>query len=190
MGGPLKIDYEAPPPEYMRAYLPPSAAGWGTNGVQNEEWKLFLGPNWAAYSSDLMSAGGFDTSVGPGQVAVGQETEMQRRLLAQGCEQVFVSGATAYHYVPSHRCSKRWAINRYYRMGTAHGLRKMLSDEYDSFPWWTVKEGLRFAGLAGKQYLSGNSRAAFDAVIKANRIRGIFIGALQGLRQKKTQTGS
>lgn len=186
-GGPTDVDYEAPPPDWLKPYLPGSARGWGLKGLEVESHPWFLGSNWAAFAKDLKQLGGFDTSIGVGSAinAVGEETDMQKRLVAIGAEQVFVPGAKVWHYVPEERCSKQWVIRRYYRLGTTHGLQKMLNDEYKIFPWWTIKEWARYAAVAAKQAAFRNSREAFGAAVKANRIRGILMGALKGYHMKK-----
>ncbi len=122
-GGPVGVDYEAPPPAWLKEYLPGSAIGWGLRGIENEDHPWFLGSNWAASVKDLKAAGGFDIVRGPGGlVTVGEETEMQRRLADAGCERVFLPDARVWHYVPAKHCSPRWALKRKYRHGLSFGL--------------------------------------------------------------------
>ncbi|MFQ5804383.1 MAG: glycosyltransferase family A protein, partial [Candidatus Methylomirabilales bacterium] len=87
-GGPIGVDYDVEPPEWLRPYLPPSARGLQLeNALQPIETPVFLGFNWAAFVNDLREAGGFDASLGPGATtgsSVGDETEMQARLLTNG----------------------------------------------------------------------------------------------------------
>src|SRR5690606_23900835 len=68
-GGPIVPDYEAePPPDWLRAFLPRSAAGWRMDGdhITEIHQPEFIGPNFAAFAEDLMRVGGFDTLLGPG----------------------------------------------------------------------------------------------------------------------------
>lgn len=123
-GGPTGVDYEEPPPNWLVSSLPASARGWSENGFEQESFQWFLGFNWAAFRSDLVSQGGFDPRFGPGSPtgATGQETEMQRRLADSGLRKVFVPGAKVIHYVPKSRCNARWLLRRSYRQGCAGGI--------------------------------------------------------------------
>ncbi len=123
-GGPMDVDYQSPPPNWLRPYLPKSATGW--------QWKWdpncvnvpdFLGCNWAAFSRDLRSAGGFNPNRGPGSPtkSTGQENDMQSRLLRRGLSGVYVPNARVWHYVPDERCSPQWAIERNFRHGVEEG---------------------------------------------------------------------
>jgi GT2 family glycosyltransferase len=123
-GGPTSVDYEESPPEWLVSSLPASARGWGEDGFEEESFQWFLGFNWAAFRSDVVSQGGFDPRFGPGSPtgATGQETEMQRRLADSGLRKVFVSDAKVTHYVPKSRCNARWLLRRSYRQGCAGGI--------------------------------------------------------------------
>ncbi len=122
-GGPVDVDYEVPPADWLKEYLPGSAKGWGLRGIENENHPWFIGLNWAAPVKNLKVAGGFDITRGPGTlVSVGDEVEMQRRLVDGGCKRVFLPDARAWHYVPTKRCSPKWALKRKYRHGLAFGL--------------------------------------------------------------------
>lgn len=124
-GGPLEVDYEQQPPDWLISHLPASARGWSyfSEGM-NGEAPLFLGANWAAYTSDLKAVGMFDPSMGPGADtgAVGQETSMQLRLRDAGIRPVYVSDAKVWHYVPAERCCPKWALERAYRHSLSFGM--------------------------------------------------------------------
>ena len=120
-GGPVQIDYEAPPPPWVYEALPASARGWTGEGGDD---RFFMGCNWAAFARDIRAAGGFNSLFGPGsQVgAVGQETDMQRRLLASGPRPYLVRGAVVWHWVPASRCTPEWALDRAFQHGKSMGL--------------------------------------------------------------------
>jgi glycosyltransferase involved in cell wall biosynthesis len=126
-GGPVAVDYERPPPPWLVPYLPHSARGYALHdrGTMAEE---YLGFNWAAFALDLKAAAGFDPAFGPGSStgATGQESEMQKRMRAQGLRPRDVEGALVWHYVPRSRCSLRWLLRRHYRMGLSRGLHRSL----------------------------------------------------------------
>lgn len=129
-GGPTGVDYEEPPPSWLVSSLPASARGWGEEGFEKESFQWFLGFNWAAFRSDLVSQGGFDTRFGPGSPtgATGQETEMQRRLDDAGLRKVFVPDAKVIHHVPKSRCNAGWLLMRSYRQGCAGGIHLKEND--------------------------------------------------------------
>ena len=118
-GGPMGVDYETEPPEWLKAYLPGSAVGW--SGSTNSD--RFLGCNWAARVADLRAIGGFNPDFGPGVTrATGQECEAQSRLQQHGVRASYVPDAMVWHYVPRERCSTEWAIQRASKNGFANGV--------------------------------------------------------------------
>jgi GT2 family glycosyltransferase len=123
-GGPIGIDYEEEPPDWLKVVLPFSARGFDL-GPEPIEIRLpdFLGINWAARAEDLREAGGFDVSFGPGTGASGQETAMMQRLLDLGLTGRYLPEALVWHFVPRERCSVEWAIARSGPAG--HGLGRM-----------------------------------------------------------------
>lgn len=123
-GGPTSVDYEEPPPDWLRPYLPPSARGWQPSADDDPERLIFLGFNWAAHADELLAAGGFDPNRGPGARtrSVGQETDMQQRLLERGLHSRYLPDARVWHYVPRERCSKEWVLERARRQGIWSGL--------------------------------------------------------------------
>jgi GT2 family glycosyltransferase len=125
-GGPVGADYDTPPPQWLLNYLPRSATGWEAAAENfSEASHEFLGFNWAAFSGDVREAGGFNPNRGPGALSgsTGQESDMQRRLVARGIGSVYVPGARVWHFVPPDRCSPQWAIERAYRHGVEEGTK-------------------------------------------------------------------
>lgn len=123
-GGPVSIDYERTPPDWIVPILPRSARGYelSDRGVMDGE---FLGFNWAAFRDDILHAGGFNSDFGPGSPhqAAGQESEMQQRLRGSGFKDQGVGTARVWHYVPRERCTYRFVLNRRYRNGLSVGMR-------------------------------------------------------------------
>jgi GT2 family glycosyltransferase len=124
-GGPVSPDYEAAPPAWLTAFLPPSARPWCPDEAQLRTKPFFLGFNWAAFAGDLRRAGGFDERLGPGtDVGIGDESDLQRRLAAAGVSAICVPQALVHHWVPRPRCSPEWALQRAYRGGVRTGWLK------------------------------------------------------------------
>lgn len=132
-GGPLEVDYEEPPAEWLKAYLPSSVTGWKLAGrEQYYDSPDFLGANWAAFREDISAAGGFAAHLGPTPEyrALGEERELQSRMLGLGSRGVYVPGAKVWHYVPEERCTVKWALKRRYQQT----LTKTLRDAEDDHP--------------------------------------------------------
>ncbi|MEX0652875.1 MAG: glycosyltransferase [Phycisphaeraceae bacterium] len=125
-GGPTEVDYETPPPAWLRTFLPNSARGWSPKAGEDPDRLRFLGFNWAAFAADLRAVGGFDPTRGPGAAtgSTGQETDMQHRLIAAGLRSVYLPSAKVWHYVPVKRCTPEWALERAYRNGIKTGLMR------------------------------------------------------------------
>lgn len=126
-GGRVDIDYEndRPPPEWLRPFLPACSLGWNLGDKrQNLTMPHILGCNWAAFNFDLKACGAFNTDKGPGAAtgSIGQETDMQQRLIAQGVQPVYIPNARVWHFVESARCTPEWLLRYAYRHGIARGL--------------------------------------------------------------------
>jgi len=132
-GGPVDIEYEKHPPEWLHKYLPCSSKGWGLHGIHQERHQYFIGLNWAAFSSDIKKVGGFHPALGLGASlgAVGEETEIQKRLLQAGTRQVFVPHAKVTQYVSKKNSSPSWALKRRYQNGMYHGFIGRHDDALD-----------------------------------------------------------
>lgn len=123
-GGKCLVDYEAAPEKWLLPYLPASAKGWslGQNLVSLQRPHA-LGFNWSARVSDLLDCGGFKTDRGPGtSLPVGEETDIQQRLMGAGVKGYYLPDAVVSHYVPRARCNERWALQRALQCGFARGL--------------------------------------------------------------------
>jgi len=180
-GGPMSVDYDVPPPEWLREYLPFSATGWEMSEAdQRMESVEFLGCNWAAYASDLRAAGGFDVDRGPGSRSgsTGQETDMQTRLLRRGLKAVYVPGSRVWHYVPENRCTPAWVLDRNYRNGLQDRVRAMgnHSTSWKLPPWWITSRYLKGIVRDWMWSLSGDPQLRFKAKNRRSYDRGLMWG--------------
>jgi len=124
-GGPTGVDYENPPADWLRRFLPSSAVGFSLNtGDASVRYPTcFLGFNWAAFGSDLKSCGGFSSRFGPGTAAGGgDESFVQLRLNRRGIVGRYVPEAMVWHFVPRERCSPAWALARARSGGICAGV--------------------------------------------------------------------
>lgn len=173
-GGPMGVDYEEPPPDWLRRYLPPSAIGWEGNGSDPSE---VMGCNWAAFVDDIHRVGPFTTDRGPGTSAVGQEHEMQARLARAGVRGRYVPDARVWHWVPRARCSPEWVLDRARRMG-ARNARGVPARPTDVLRW-TGKWGAYWAVYRVRRALSLDPEERF----RARLYQSLCEGSLTGLRK-------
>lgn len=181
-GGPLGIDYETPPPDWLRAYLPRSARGWTFDPAQpGHELPIFLGANWAAWTNDLTAVGSFDPRFGPGQIGVGGETLLQKALMQHGLSPVYLPQALVYHWVPRNRCSPRWALRRAYRIGFADGYEQTADGPFLlGYPRWMYRGLLeRFARWCVTR-LSPRAKRRFAAAYELRFYLGWMAGKRAG----------
>jgi len=180
-GGPLEVDYESEPPEWLKPHLPPSAVGWPSEEEpEGNDRLIFRGGNWAAFAQNLRNAGGFNPEKGPLAPVggTGEETEMQRLLHKQGVPSVYVPEARVWHYVPLQRCSARWAMKRIYQNAVAYGFdnpdhaTRLLGFPRWMLPQW-LKKGVRYAVTR----VNRNERARFEAGREFWSFTGVMMGA-------------
>lgn len=113
LGGPVEVDYEEAPPDWLRQYLPFSAVGWRPTEAQLQAKDYyFLGANWLAFVDDLRACGGFAEWIGPGTAQRGQESYMQMLLIEAGLRPEYLPQPVVWHYVPRSNCTPQWALER------------------------------------------------------------------------------
>lgn len=196
-GGPMEVDYQSPPPDWLLPHLPRSARGWhwDPQAARNTPecyqpspdaapQPLFLGANWVAHSEQLKAAGGFDCRLGPGQgsLACGMETGMQLALYRRGLTPHYVPEAVVYHWVPRNRCTPRWAIRRAYRMGVGAALSQPdPAPAVFGYPRWMLPVlARRFASWLATR-LSRSPERRFCAGYQL----ALFLGQLAGKRRAR-----
>lgn len=123
--GPLVADWEEEPAEWLKPYLPASAIGWDKGESERFYDKPhFIGSNWAAFRDDMLAVGGFSEHIGPGSPlgAIGDEMELQQRLLDAGGRGVYLPSARVWHHVPRSDCDFAWARKRQRTTGRTYGV--------------------------------------------------------------------
>jgi GT2 family glycosyltransferase len=138
--GPLVAAWEVEPPAWLKGYLPPSATGWYHGDVEKYyDLPHFIGSNWAAFRADMLAVGGFSEDIGPGTPsgAIGDESELQQRMLDAGGRGVYLPAARIWHHVPQSDCDFQWARQRQHRMGVTYGFLGWPPD------WGPIPSGLR-----------------------------------------------
>jgi glycosyltransferase involved in cell wall biosynthesis len=177
-GGPFSVIHDTPPPEWTRPHLPRSAHGWDPGDGGGDRDQLFLGFNWAAYKADLLEVGGFNVNYGPGAPtkSVGQESQMQKRLMDSGLRKVYVPNASVKHNVSATDYDLWWLLKRKYREGIEVGLGEPKGSlTLGGVPGWIyrcedalLKSAYHFA--------KGERRDGIEALLRIAKHTGIIKG--------------
>lgn len=126
-GGPLSPEYECHPPAWMRPLLPNHMLGWQLDSSSSKslQTRSFIGPNWAAFRSDLLAIGGFEPRLGPGGTTggAGQDTDAQERLRQARVQGYYLSDARVWHLFREEYLQADWILKRAYRQGLGWGIR-------------------------------------------------------------------
>lgn len=136
-GGHCQCDYEVPPGEHIIDLLPLSAKGWSLQPDQTIDLPHALGFNWAVRAQAVLELGGFVEDRGPGtKVCVGDEYQMQKRLIQKFGPGRFVDDAKVWHYVPVSKCNDPWLIKRGYDYGIAKAMDARDGGAPAQVPMW------------------------------------------------------
>lgn len=141
-GGPVAIDYERQPPDWLKVHLPPSARGFPDSPQMAQQLEsmglkrhdpispiqqpCLLGANYAAPVEALKQVGGFSKVLGTGAAdnPVGEEEDLQTRLMQAGYvgHLLLEPDATVWHHVPPSRCAASWVLRRHERIWLTSSL--------------------------------------------------------------------
>ncbi len=133
-GGGIISDYDRPEhgiPGYIQ-WAPPSVRGFEPYRKDTVTSIDFLGANWAAPRAAIIAAGGFDPDLGQhnGAPRVGEETELMRRLRADGWRGVYLAEQSVRHRVPREKMRIRHIVRRFLASGYCAGRRPHNEKKY------------------------------------------------------------
>lgn len=187
-GGPFQVDYQGDrPPTWLVDYLPWSAKGWNPADPQESlKWNRFIGFNYGVFVQRILAIGGFNPDIGPGALhagtasnPVGQETEMQNRLLEDGCRPVYLPKAMVWHYVPHSRCTPRWTLHRWYRMAVTEGMsetKELEGPRWRGVPRWMYRRAAALWWQAYRPNGSCDKSGRFSRKKQYHQWRGYMAG--------------
>lgn len=146
-GGAVYPEYDTPPPDWLKPYLPPSAVYWHVADVTGPiDEPILWGANHAISRTALAAAGGYDPIGAIGKAGgVGEETRLQKRIVANGGQLIYIADVPVWHYVPASECSPQWALQRVFRQGLTDGLLEPLRGRrrLAGVPLWAWHRWLR-----------------------------------------------
>lgn len=187
-GGAVYPEYDVPPPEWLHPYLPPTAVYWHVadhTGAIAEP--LLWGPNHAISRTALEAAGGYDPIGATGaQGGVGEETRLQKRIVEDGGELIYIADAPVWHYVPTSECSPQWALQRVFRHGLTDGLLEPLRGRrrLAGVPLWAWQRWLRLNLSVLLRRLSG---LALEQRFALEYERAKWAGVIAGCKRRANE---
>ncbi len=189
-GGGLIADAETTCPPHLVPYLPLSAIGWSPSEreweIEPPEFQYFFGANWAVFRSDLSRAGLFlsDLGITASRFSpVGEETEIQKRLVEAGVRPVYVPRAHVRHPVPRECYTEAWVWRRRFRIAVAEwklaeGQAHHHARRAFGVPLWLVRALVEQKTRVLAARLTGRPAADRMAlIIEEARLAGLIHGA-------------
>lgn len=163
-GGSVEVTGRGAPDPDLVPLMPTSMLG--NNHAGRHQSSFFLGANWAAFSEDIIKAGGFDPRFGPGSdpAATGNESTMMRALQRSGCSMQFIPDALVWHFVDYTKITADVLNDRRHRSGVERGIR--LAEEYRE-----THSPLKKTRLRAKVLLSHWLSSAYQCRADRSRVR-------------------
>jgi GT2 family glycosyltransferase len=200
-GGPLTADAEIPCPVELADYLPRSAVGWRPGDLEKimggADFEYFFGANWAVFRQDLAKTGLFAEELGitaSRYSPLGEETEIQARLVEAGIKPVYVPGATVRHHVPCECYTARWVQRRRFRLGVTDWARTEKAQQAHcrtvmGVPAWLVRATVQQKLRVALSWVTGASRQTHIRMRDAY-LSGLLYGAWTARRPGQQQAGT
>ena len=193
-GGPLTTDTEIPCPPHLAPYLPLSAKGWSPSShevtMDVATFEYFFGANWAAFRHDLIKAGLFAENLGitaSRNSPLGEENEIQERLIQLDVKPVYLPDALIRHHVPKECYTTSWVWQRRFRLGVTDWTRKESAEQRDcrkmfGVPAWLLRTVAQRRVMAFLSKVLGRARQT-DVAMRDAYLSGLLHGAWIARRQ-------
>jgi L-malate glycosyltransferase len=165
-GGPVVCKFPVQPESWMLADISIALACFAFTkpGIPDGpvDPLTLCGANIAVRRSAFPAGQAFDPNVGPNgsTYAMGSETEMVRRLVAQGCKASFVTAAPVEHIIRHEQLNRKWMLQRAERSG--RGIQRVFhSQDGHRISRALVREALRHGWGAVGAALRGDRDQRF-----------------------------
>ncbi|HEY4077864.1 MAG TPA: glycosyltransferase [Rhizomicrobium sp.] len=187
-GGPLATDAEIPCPSDLAPYLPLSAKGWSPSSeeatMDAATFEYFFGANWSAFRGDLTRAGLFAENLGitaSHLSPLGEENEIQERLIQANVKPVYLPGALIQHHVPRECYTTGWVWRRRFRLGVTDWTRKESAEQQNcrklfGVPAWLLRTVAQRKVMALLSMVTGRARQT-DTAMRDAYLSGLLHGA-------------
>lgn len=126
VGGPVRLKWEVPEPEWMNhaLRLPLGFLDWGGQQRRLTPAEFLIGANCSYCKEFLEQTGGFNEHLGriKNCLLSGEETQIQRKIEQAGGYLFYVPEASVQHFVPAARTQPRWFYQRFFWGGVSDVL--------------------------------------------------------------------
>jgi glycosyltransferase involved in cell wall biosynthesis len=126
VGGPVRLKWEAPEPEWMNPSLrfPLGFLDWGSRPKRLMPSEFLIGANCSYRREFLEEFDGFDEHLGRKKDCLlsGEETLIQRKIEQAGEYLFYAPTASVQHFVPISRTQPRWFYKRFFWGGVSDVL--------------------------------------------------------------------
>jgi glycosyltransferase involved in cell wall biosynthesis len=126
VGGPVRLKWEVPEPEWINyaLRLPLGFLDWGRQSRQLTPAEFLIGANCSYRRAVLEQFGGFHEYLGRKEDCLlsGEETQLQRKIEQSGDYLYYAHTAGVQHLVPSDRTQPRWFYHRFFWGGVTDVL--------------------------------------------------------------------
>jgi glucosyl-dolichyl phosphate glucuronosyltransferase len=175
VGGPVRLKWEVPEPEWMNhsLRLPLGFLDWGGQPRRLTPAEFLIGANCSYCRELLREFGGFNEHLGriKNCLLSGEETEIQRKIEQNGGYLFYVPAAGVQHFVSAARTQPQWFYQRFFWGG--------VSDVLLSHTVQASSSSIKQAPVAGPQrggtflrLLFNSSAAVGFAATHVRRVQG------------------
>lgn len=170
VGGPVRLKWETPEPEWMNhaLRLPLGFLDWGRQPRRLTPSEFLVGANCSYCRATLEQFGGFDENLGRKKNCLlsGEETQIQRKIEQAGGYLFYAPAAGVQHFVSAARTQPRWFYRRFFWGGVSDVLLSRTVQSTPSIKQTTVA-GPQKGGTLVR--LLCNSAAAIGIAANHNR---------------------
>jgi glycosyltransferase involved in cell wall biosynthesis len=175
VGGPVRLKWEVPEPEWINhaLRLPLGFLDWGSQPRRLTPDEFLIGANCSYCRALLEKFGGFDERLSrkKSNLLSGDETHIQRKIEQTGGYLFYAPAAGVQHFVPAARIQPRWFYRRFFWGGVSDVILSRIVQATSASIKQTTVAGPQKGGALAR--LLCNSAAAMGfAVTHGRRIQG------------------
>ena len=152
--------------------------------MDKEGFGYFFGANWAVFRSDLRKVGLFSEELGitaSPRSPMGEENDIQLRLLQADVKPVYLPGALVLHHVPHECYTLEWVWRRRFRLGVTDWKRKERAEQAHcrkllGIPTWLARAVMQHMVNAAASSILGWTRKT-EIRMQQAYLQGLLYGA-------------
>lgn len=192
VGGPVRLKWEVPEPEWINHALRPPLGflDWGRQPRRLTPAEFLIGANCSYCRALLEQFGGFDEHLGRKKTCLlsGEETQIQRKIEQNGGYLFYAPAASVQHFVPAARTQPRWFYHRFFWGGVSDVVMRCTlpadippaSGEVVAGPKKGGPVGRLFANVTAALGLAVSRTRRIQARIYMSYVLGRIYGVVRG----------